>query len=544
MAPAFWDRWKQRKDRQPDLSSIPADLNPGNQNQREIIDQAATDIMAAFSADQMMQSFKTDPQMWTTSSPYLENPFFGKQQFTSAILRNVAKVPWVAPIPRVICTHLGKFGRPAKHPGEFGYKIVLKPQYDPSPENTAIAAEISDWFQTCGTVSDSAWDMLRRDNLATYLKKVGRDSLILDAGCTEIKKGFAGQPEAWQAVDAATIYRTKADPRMEFNPNDAAFVQVINGKQTAAYSIDEMSYIVRNVDTDIVSLGYGSPELLCVSRVILNILMAYDYNQKYFQQGGPAGVLVGSGKLPQEQFASLVRQLRFMTSGVANAHRLPVVNLPENGDMKWITFNGFSNRDMGYYDWILMNMKFVAANFQIALEETGFYMGREGEGGSFVQSNDFEAKIKASQSKGLSDMLDAIEDMLNKYMLAPHARWKPHKEWGRFEFKFVGLDSKTNTHDMAELASKLTTSCWTVDEARVELFGKPPLPEGRGQFMRDPNYLATSQMIDAQQATDAQPAEDPTANDWTLPEKGQADAVTPPTTPEVVETAKSFTFEL
>jgi len=518
--PPFWDKWKERKDRQGQIESaresIP-DLNPPtsepSESQKAIIQRAYADVMSAFLAD---------PLLMTTGSPYLESPF-GKQQYGAAMLRASAKAPFVMPIIRTVQTHLGKFGRPATKPGEYGYKIQLKPQYEASDENTTIAHEISEWVSTCGTIGDNAWDRLKRDNFATYLKKIGKDSLILDAGCTEIRKGRGGQPEAWQAVDGGSIYKTKIDPRLGYNPYDAAYVQVINGKVVAGFSIDEMAYLVRNVDTDMLTLGYGSPELLIVSRIILNILMAYDYNQKYFQQGGPAGVLVGSGKMPEGQFASLVRQLRFMTSGHTNAHRLPVVSLPEGTDMKWLNFAGFSNRDMGYYDWILMNMKFVAANFQIALEETGFYMGREGEGGSFVQSNDFEAKIKASQSKGLSDLLDVIEDQINKYILAPHALWTPHREWGRFEFKFVGLDSKTNTNDMAELASKLTGTVWTINEAREKLFAMTPTADG--DIIRDTTWLSAhqaSQMAQAEPqaevAVDGDAATEPDDNaGWNMP---------------------------
>jgi len=544
--PPFWDSWKNRADRKgeiqtaidsiPDISGKSSSDHKLSGSQQSVLNQAHEDIMSAFLAD---------PKLMTTTSPHLET--YGKQAYSAALLRGAARVPWVSPIIRTMLTHLGKFGRPAVKPGEYGYQIQLKPQYEVSDENTKIASEISEWFRTCGTVGDTAWDKLKRDSFVTYLKKIGKDSLILDSGCTEIRKGKNGVPEAWQAVDGGTIFKTKIDPRLGYNPYDAAYIQVLHGQVVAGFSIDEMAYLVRNVDSDISTWGYGSPELLLVSRVIMNILMAYDYNQKFFQQGGPAGVLVGTGRLPENQFASFVRQLRFMTSGHVNAHRLPVINLPEKGDMKWLQFNGFSNRDMGYYEWILMNMKFVAANFQIALEETGFYMGREGEGGSFVQSNDFNDKIKASQSKGLSDLLDVIEDMLNKNILSPHGDWNEHRAWGRFEFKFVGLDSKTNTQDMAELATKLTNGVWTINEAREKLFAMPPI-EG-GDIVRDADFMGERNAKRAEEQNAAMMAAkggdivDPNAavdngEDWNLPEVG--------TETEVVEdtTTKSLIFDL
>jgi hypothetical protein len=440
----------------------------------------------------------------------------------------------VRPIITTVKTHLGKFGRPAKLPGDYGYRVVLEDRTRPPTEQEIqTSREIEDWIQTCGTVDDEAIDFYTRDNFADFLKKSGEDSLILDGAAWELRPGINGVPESWSAVDAGTIFRTKPlNARTRFNPFESAFVQTIDGKIVERFSLNEMAYIIRNKTTDINMLGYGSPELLDISRVILNIMMAYDFNQKFFQQGGPSGLLVGSGNIPNKNFGEMIRQLRYVTSGVANAHRLPAVNVPGESKIEWLNLAGYSNQEMGYYDWILMNMKFVAAAFQIALEETGFYMGREGEGASFVQSNDFEAKIRVSQSKGLANLLDVHEDGINRYILKPHSLWEPHKEWGKFRFEFVGLESKSNS-DKADLANKLKDS-WTPDEIRAGIWGMKELPDKKGSILLNPIYQTNSQIVDANNAAAEQGGIDGTDGDWNY-----ADPVA-----DTEDVTKSITFDL
>lgn len=484
----FLDAWRSRKDRQP--QTLTEQITP----QGVSLDPHAQALMDKIAQD-AAASFIVNPAMMAVSSPYLESPY-GKQQFSSMTLRQVATLPWVRPIIKTVKTHIKKFGHPADHPGDYGFEIVLKDKSRVPDESTRkTAREIEEWVMTCGTIDSNSWEVYTRDSFADFLGLSMQDSLILDGAAWEIRNGKNGVPEAWSAVDAGTIFKTKpANPKMPFNPTDAAYTQIVNGKPVAHYGLNNLAYIIRNKDTDINKMGYGSPELLDVARIVLNILMAYDYNQKFFQQGGPAGLLIGTN-IPREQFDSMVRQLRYVTSGVANAHRLPSVSAPEGADLKWLQLSGYNNKEMGYYDWILMNMKFVAANYQVALEETGFYMGREGEGGSFVQSNDFEAKIRVSQSKCLSDGLDTLEDAFNKYILTPHSKWGPHKHWGDFKLKFVGLESKSNS-DRADLANKLTKS-WTVDEVRTRIWGMEPLPDGKGEIILDTIYQTNAQMIEA-----------------------------------------------
>lgn len=466
---AWYDFWREREDRQTvEVPNTRTSSDP-------LVNQAIQKFGAQI-AESAASSLLFDPQMINSPSPYMESPY-GKQQFSAITLRGVARLPWVLPIIKTTATHIGKFGHRAEHPGDYGFEVVLKDKSQVPNEHTRkIAHEIEEWILTCGTIPKDSAELYTRHSFSEFLKMAAQDSLILDGTAWEIRNGKNGVPASWSAVDAGTIYRSRPlNARMNYNPTDAAYMQVINGRVMNYYSINQMAYVIRNNDTDIHRMGYGAPELLDVSKVVLNILMAYEYNQKFFQQGGPTGLLVGTN-IPRKEFDAMMRQLRYITQGYANAHRLPSVSAPENSDLKWLNLTQYNNQEMGYYDWILLNMKLVAAAYQIALEETGFYMGREGEGGSFVQSNDFEAKIRVSQSKGLANTLDVLEDAINKYILTPHALWAPHKEWGMFKLQFTGLESKSNS-DRADLAKKLNDS-WTLNEIRAKIWGMEPIEGG------------------------------------------------------------------
>jgi hypothetical protein len=524
----WYDLWREREDRKP------IEMPNARTSNDPVVNQAISRLGAQI-AESAASSLLFDPQMLNSPSPYLESPY-GKQQYSAMTLRGVARLPWVLPIIKTTATHVGKFGHRAEHPGDYGFEVVLKDKSEVPDEKTRkIAHEIEEWVLTCGTLAKDSAEVYIRDSFSEFLKKATLDSMILDGTAWEIRSGKNGVPESWVAVDAGTIYRARPlNARMGYNPTDAAYMQVINGRLVNFYSINQMAYIIRNKDTDINRLGYGSPELLDVSKVVLNILMAYEYNQKFFQQGGPTGLLVGTN-IPRKEFDAMMRQLRYITQGYANAHRLPSVSAPENADLKWLNLTQYNNQEMGYYDWILLNMKFVAAAFQIALEETGFYMGREGEGANFVQANDFEAKIRASQSKGLSNILDVLEDAINKYLIAPHALWEPHKEWGRFKLQFTGLESKSNS-DRAELAKKLNDS-WTLNEIRAKIWGMEPI-EG-GDIVLNTIYQSNRQQEKAaelaaqqQPAVDGGGAEPAAQDDWNYPDSGADQAV------------KSFSFDL
>ena len=457
------------------------------------IAESMTELSKGITHAQHTMPFKSmifDPKYHHDMSGHREKPtFLSNEHMRDIALKNVV----VASILQTRINQVGEFARPQLDEYSMGFKIV--PMDDPTRELTATekeeAAYITKFILNTGEERDR-----KRDSFSKFLKKYVRDSLTLDASPYEIVNTYGGKPYAFQAVDGATIklasYATDEDRERDAEMGEeVSFVQVIDGMTVTQYTLDEMSYPIRNPRTDINARGYGFSELEMLVTTITSHLWAEEYNRRYFSQGSSSkGMINITGDISPEHLESFKRQWLAQASGVSNAWKTPILN---SENIQWIPLNQTS-RDMEYGGWLEYLVKTACAVYQIDPAEINFDI-RSGTAQAPLFESSNEAKEKLSRDKGLKPLLRGIEDDLNTNII-----WRINENYC---LVFVGLDAKTPEQAL-DMDIRRMQNFETVDEVRVKN-KKPPLGGLVGGLPANP-ILLQAKMAEMQgQAPDQQP---------------------------------------
>jgi len=389
---------------------------------------------------------------------------------------SMASAPQIAPI---ISTRIRQVRKFAQRPhGRFGlgFEVGLRDSSRaPTRADRKKIEEMTQLVETCGYIDPNDKDaMFQRDMFPTFLCKYARDSLVHDQRNAEFMLDRLGRPSRWVAVDCKTIRRAlpksrkhTKDGRVVVIPPDYPFVQSIKGVVHAHFDYRRLSFGIRRPVTDIRRRGYGFAEMDELVTVVTALLWSLDYNANYFRQGTTAkGILNIVGSMPKDQLRSFRRMWAQLMSGVNNAWRTPIVNTPSaGGDVKWIPLHQ-SNRDMEwsrFSDWL---MWMSAAAFGMSLEEVGGRSPGGAAGNKAMFESDNEAKVRASQERGLDPLLKGIAEDLNKHFI-----WSLAPE---LSLRFVGLDQKGEQTRLT--LDKQRLSWMFVNEIRAE-YDLEPVPD-------------------------------------------------------------------
>ena len=419
--------------------------------------------------------------------------------------------PIIAAIINTRIHQITAFSRPPKDDFDIGFEIKMREDYEkPGKQETAKEKELSDLIESTGL--PGVIEEEERDSFDQFLSKEVRDTLTYDQMCFEMVPGRNGKPVAFYAIDASTI-RFATTPRIlqriagygteqlkemwkkemmqtqqgtnedrRPKPQDVRYVQVISGKVMNTYDETEMAFGIRNPRTSIAHNSYGVGELEILISVITSHLWAEEYNKRFFSTGSaPKGFIhfestQGVG-VPQEQLNAFRRQWHAQVTGVWNAWRTPIISSPAK--MQYTNLQ-MSNRQMEFTNWIEYLIKLMCAVYLIDPAEINFDLkGAAGQQGPMFESPS-EQKLKMSRDRGLKPLVRFFESEINKnilYQLDP-----------RFEFQFVGLDSKSEK-DIQELRIKSLEKYKILDEIRAEE-DLPPLGEEKGgDLIMDSSYI-------------------------------------------------------
>lgn len=207
---------------------------------------------------------------------------------------------------------------------------------------------------------------------------------------------------------------------------------------------------------------------------ITYLLWGFQYNAKYFSQGSiPKGVLNIKGPIPERQLRAFRRQWYQMVSGVESQFRTPIVNAEE---LEWLALDK-SNRDMEFSLWLDFLIKIVCAIFAMDPIEVNFKYGGTGQKSMFEAAN--KVKIVESKAKGLQPLLKFLARIFNENVLWPNT--------ADFAVEFTGLSPMT-AKELADLETQKVRTYMMIDEIRA-MHDLPPIPDGLGQFINDPNWM-------------------------------------------------------
>ncbi len=435
------------------------------ERQIQTLEKAVPAKQTSNMADMMGLALKHDPQSLSTSQGFVES-ISDIVRLDYSSLRQMAAIAPFAAVIQTRLNQISEFARPQESVYGVGYKVKLR---DTSREATRIELatmhEMNQFFLHCGVVKD-VFDLVDRTPLEGFLRMLMRDSLRYDSAPMEVLFDRKGRPAGFQAVDGATI--RKAKPATNPNDRQIRHVQVLRGRVVAEWEAGELCMGIRRPRTDLGVCGYGYPELEEMVQIVTAWLYGFNYNMAYFRQGSATkGFLKVVGDISAAQFEAIRRSWLQMVSGIQNAHKTPIFNVPnKDGDIDFVSMQ-FTNNEMQFAEWMNWLLKLGCAIYQIDPAEVNFKFGNEGQGKEMFESNQ-EARIRASKDKGLRPLLRSIESWFNSYIL-----WRLYPE---FEFRFMGLDGHDEAQQ-AELDAKRAQTSATVNEIRREQ-GKPDLPWG------------------------------------------------------------------
>lgn len=399
------------------------------------------------------------------------------QSLNFETLKEVAKK--VAPISAIVNTRIdqiGAFTKQARY-DEDGRGFKIRPKDLDATITDKMQEDIlflEDFILNCGSTDDAL-----RENFDTFLRKIMRDSLILDQINFEIVRGMNSKPLAFYAVDASTIRVAREDDKEDF-----AYAQIIDGRVVAEFEKDELVLAVRNPRTDINAYPYGFSEIETILKQLSSYLEAEDYNMRFFKQGGMTKGILNiksdpNGVGSQSTLEDFKRQWRTQVTGQNGAWKIPVLQLP--GDVEFINV-AQSGGEMVFEKWVNYLINISCAVYRIDPAEINFPNngGVGGNGGGIFEGSN-QAKYQNSRDKGLYPLLQFIENIINKYIVSQFNN--------DYVFKFVGLNEKSEEERLQIDKDRVATYI-TVNELRKEQ-GLKPLEAG--DIILNPYYLQAMQ---------------------------------------------------
>lgn len=194
------------------------------------------------------------------------------------------------------------------------------------------------------------------ENLRILLDRTIEDLLSLDAGVWEVLKNFKGEVIGLNSVDGATI-RFRVD---EYGQG-MSYVQVVNGKQAAEFSKEDLIYIMANPQNDVDKYPYGQSPIERILLVVQSSLNAEHSNANMFSSDNvPAGIL-NLGKMFEHEAEAAIAMWNAQVVG--NTHSLKFMFGPDKID--FLDFKR-SNRDMQYIEYLDRLTRIILATFGLS----------------------------------------------------------------------------------------------------------------------------------------------------------------------------------
>lgn len=287
------------------------------------------------------------------------------------------------------------------------------------------------------------------------------DVLVIDALALYRRKKKIGNTFGYLPIDGATIKLRVNDDGTVPEPPETAYIQVINGKQVAELTTEDMIYGVMNPRT-ITPYGMAPLETLVVT--VSTALRLQSYNLSYLTEGN---VPEGFVELPKD-VASSPQQLEkwqktwdAMMAGDPRAmSRLRF--LPEG--MKYTPTKKAEDMSFERFErWLLQN---TCAGFGVPPQNIGFtYEVNKATG---------EVQWQVGREKGLTPLATFMKEIYDQII-------QDDMGYENFEFVWTNLNP-TNAKEEADVFSELVDKgAVSVDEWRA---GEGLAPIGLGHYIK------------------------------------------------------------
>lgn len=183
------------------------------------------------------------------------------------------------------------------------------------------------------------------------------------------------------------------------------------------------------------------------------------------QGSNPKGFFSIEGNIPPSALNDFKQMWRNTQSGVWNAHKIPVI---ETGGSKvnWTNMMGGNMKDMEFHKWLEFLIVLVCCIYKIDPTECGFNL--EGMRSIFGQDGQ-KARLKHSQTKGLTPILKLIQRIITKYIIEPLNE--------DFEFVFCGVETDDQEKVLEMDVKKIQNGFMSLEDGFKKYSGREFDPE-------------------------------------------------------------------
>jgi len=299
-----------------------------------------------------------------------------------------------------------------------------------------------------------------------FLASFGDDALTFDAwACWTDMEGPKGSKKVRAFTNLPAGMIRLAIPTRGYKGNTDQFAALIDetGNPIKPFTRDELIWRVQNVRNDPSVMSYGWPCAEMAIRLIQAFQGGVDLNADAFQRNGlPNGILLLKGDyFNQEQIDALTREWTNMKRGVSKLWGMPVMAVPEDGDVSILPFMDLKGEDVRYKDHMNMMMGICCLVWCFPIRRLGMFVS--GHHKDNAPTADQATEVQGADDPGLPPLLIHIEETLNPYIIWPR--------WPQLRFRFMAKNPK---EDARSFESRRLARTW--GEARKEA-NLPPLPK-------------------------------------------------------------------
>ena len=376
-------------------------------------------------------------------------------------------------IPRMVINQrkadVRRFSGISRQPWEPGWRIEMRESAEtPSREIRNQIRDCERFIQNCS--QDFSYTQVRERDQAmlcpfsTYLDKTIEDLYTYDGWATWTNTERSGRVSAFTTLPAGNI--RLAFPGMGYKGDVNRFAALIDetGTPIDAFTRQELVWKVMNSRTDPEVGAYGWSFAEQGVRLIQAFQGAIDLNADTFSRNGiPNGILALMGDYwNQDQIDLLQREWQNMKKGQSKVWTVPVIAVPDDGDIKMIPLNDLKGTDVRYRD----HMNMMGGAFCVV---SGYPPSRLGLFASGHNSDNAPIEGESTQIEGSDDVglprdLGLLAECVTEYLIAP--------TWPRLVLRFKNADQKAAARDYEQ--RKLSRT-WAESRAETD---QPELTAG------------------------------------------------------------------
>lgn len=405
------------------------------------------------------------------------------------ILNMYSKRSVINPIITLRANQVATYGTPSRYSDDgVGFEVRLKDK-DKKPKKEELE-EIKNIEEFLHYTSN---DRSTNTNFRTWLKQTVRDILVYDQANTELvyERNSRTKLRSFYAVDAGTVYYVvdKETGMPITNKTSDKYVQKIGDERAVFFKEDELTFDVMNPRTDLSAFHYGLSPLEVTLNQVAYHTTTEEFNNLYFTQGGTTNglLLINPGEgMTQQTMDDFRREWTNRFQGANGAWTIPAVAAQ---DAKFVAMNQ-SQKDMEFEKWINYLINIITSNFGVDPAEIGFPNrgGATGAKGNSLQESSKSELSQLSKDKGLSPLLDFIEDIVNDNIVS---RFND----GKYIFKFKGNELAREIQLLQKYQLEVTTTS-PLNEVRKDI-GKDPVIGG--DSLLNQHYINRLAQIQAQE---------------------------------------------